>query len=750
MGEMATVQWGSSDTNPISITSAPGLQIAPAIADNGGTEFGVAWVADETITVKFFDEQGLPSAALPTTIVTDGVYGSSSTAATVADVQMSAGGVGGSGVVWEESAAGQPSLIQFRYIAETGLFGPELSVSATVAGVNQHDAAIAGYSKDDPTGRPNVEGSAVVWVESAIGNADQLNGQIVFQNIGVALDRRKDPIANPAAAGLDGRPPADPTGGGSNTQTVIGFGRDPSVAFADDGSTAITWVDASNVIHLRTYDDTGAQITDITVAGSVTAPAGKQHVLALVGGEIVIAWVADADPGAGVNQVVRYEVLAPGAAVGAFTVGPIQTVATDFPDNVAGLDFGMAALPDGGGFALTWNGLDAGHSAIFTSSFTAGGLAIDAKVFHAAADASGVATTGLVGDRIVAVYEDNSTPGDPGNISAQIYDTRTQANGADILPDGPGVSLIGDPVAGGGGGGGGGAANGAADVLVGTIGNDLIDGRLNADTLDGALGNDRIFASGGNDIIDGGGNSDLDAASGTLSDGTLLAHGGDTVVFTGNFTDDGIANDDYLITYDGPDNGTGIFTVTDLRASSPDGTDTIRNVEFFEFVQADGTHVSIRTTDLLDERPNVTPTGWGLTETGAGSLGTGTTPALEKVPDTDGFLVNDGPTSQPGHQFNPVIADSVGEFVGILWESDPTGSGDTFIRGQFLNVLAEPDTDTPLPNAVNVSDGVGIEFNPSIVYGGAHGGCVVDFVACEDGSELKYEINTNFMGPGTL
>ena len=215
---MATVQWGSSNTNPISITSAPGLQFAPAIADNGGAEFGVAWIADDTITVKFFDEQGLPSAALPTAIVTDGVYGSTSVVATVTDVHMSAGGVGGYGIVWEVSAVGQPSLIQFRYIAETGLFGPEISVSATATGVNQHDVAIAGYSKDDPTGRPNVEGFAVVWVESPIGNPDQANGQIVFQNIGVALDRRKDPIANPAAAGLDGRPPADPTGGGSNTQ----------------------------------------------------------------------------------------------------------------------------------------------------------------------------------------------------------------------------------------------------------------------------------------------------------------------------------------------------------------------------------------------------------------------------------------------------------------------------------------------------------------------------------------------------
>jgi RTX calcium-binding nonapeptide repeat (4 copies) len=399
---------------------------------------------------------------------------------------------------------------------------------------------------------------------------------------------------------------------------VIAFGRDPSVALADDGSTAITWVDASNNIHLRTYDDTGAQVTNITVAGAATVPAGKQHVLALVGGEIVIAWVADADPSAGLNQVVRYEVLAPGAAVGSFTVGPIQTVATDFPDDGAGLDFGMAALPDGGGFALSWNGLDAGHSAIFTSSFTAGGVAIDAKVFHGAADATGVATTGLIGDRLVAVYEDDSTPGDPSNISAQIFDTRTQPNGADILPPGPGeppnpgLVLIGDPPAGGGGGGGG-AAAGPPDVLVGTIGNDVIDGRLGADTLDGGLGNDVIVAGAGSDIIDGGGNTFVTAVGGTLADGTVLATGGDTVIFNGAFSNDGNdTNDDYSIIYTGPADGSGTFIVSDLRTGAPDGIDTIRHVEFFEFVTAEGVHETIRTSDLVGQAATITPvSGWG-------------------------------------------------------------------------------------------------------------------------------------------
>ena len=58
---MATVRWTS---NNLVINSAPGEQSAPAVADNGGVEFGVAWInPDGSINVNFFDEQGLPSAA---------------------------------------------------------------------------------------------------------------------------------------------------------------------------------------------------------------------------------------------------------------------------------------------------------------------------------------------------------------------------------------------------------------------------------------------------------------------------------------------------------------------------------------------------------------------------------------------------------------------------------------------------------------------------------------------------------------
>jgi hypothetical protein len=113
MHVMATVRWTSDN---IAINSAPGAQLTPAVADNGGVEFGVAWInaADGNINVNFFDEQGLPSAARTPAVVTDGVYAGTSAPASVSDVQIDAGGGLGYGVVWEEAAADQPTHSELR------------------------------------------------------------------------------------------------------------------------------------------------------------------------------------------------------------------------------------------------------------------------------------------------------------------------------------------------------------------------------------------------------------------------------------------------------------------------------------------------------------------------------------------------------------------------------------------------------------------------------------------------------------
>ncbi|WFU83849.1 M10 family metallopeptidase C-terminal domain-containing protein [Bradyrhizobium sp. CIAT3101] len=96
------------------------------------------------------------------------------------------------------------------------------------------------------------------------------------------------------------------------------------------------------------------------------------------------------------------------------------------------------------------------------------------------------------------------------------------------------------------------------DNATGGSGNDIIIGNAIANILKGGAGNDTITGGGGNDTIDGG-------------------PGTDTAVYSGSRANYGIAYNANSQT----------FTFTDLRSGSPDGTDTVTNVENFQF--ADGT-----------------------------------------------------------------------------------------------------------------------------------------------------------------
>ncbi|SFP69322.1 serralysin, partial [Bradyrhizobium sp. Ghvi] len=99
------------------------------------------------------------------------------------------------------------------------------------------------------------------------------------------------------------------------------------------------------------------------------------------------------------------------------------------------------------------------------------------------------------------------------------------------------------------------------DNATGGSGNDTIIGNAIANVLKGGGGNDTITGGGGNDTIDGGA-------------------GTDTAVYSGNQAN-------YNISYNST---THAFTIADLRSGSPDGTDTVTNVEYFQF--ADGTVAS--------------------------------------------------------------------------------------------------------------------------------------------------------------
>lgn len=131
------------------------------------------------------------------------------------------------------------------------------------------------------------------------------------------------------------------------------------------------------------------------------------------------------------------------------------------------------------------------------------------------------------------------------------------------------------------------------NTLTGGSGDDLIYGRGGDDTLFGMGGNDELRGGSGNDTAYGGAGDDL--VSGNTGHDTLFGEAGNDRVFggAGDDTLSGGAGDDVL--NGGDDTDTAVFTglrrdytVTQIDADSllitgPDGSDTVHNVEFFQF-----------------------------------------------------------------------------------------------------------------------------------------------------------------------
>jgi Ca2+-binding RTX toxin-like protein len=106
---------------------------------------------------------------------------------------------------------------------------------------------------------------------------------------------------------------------------------------------------------------------------------------------------------------------------------------------------------------------------------------------------------------------------------------------------------------------------GDGHIAAGNIANALLYQGNPASLIENAIGgsgNDMIVGNAANNKLTGGhGNDTLDGSTGT-----------DTAVYSGN-------SSDYSVLH----NANGSWTVADLRAGSPDGTDTLRNIEYLQF-----------------------------------------------------------------------------------------------------------------------------------------------------------------------
>ncbi|MBK5949930.1 hypothetical protein CH339_17680 [Rhodobium orientis] len=130
------------------------------------------------------------------------------------------------------------------------------------------------------------------------------------------------------------------------------------------------------------------------------------------------------------------------------------------------------------------------------------------------------------------------------------------------------------------------------DVVVGNGDDDYVQGNAGKDTVRGDEGNDTVRGGDGNDVLDGGSGNDTlygDGGDDSISGGD----GADTVVFTGTWAD-----------YDITVNPDGSYTISDTRAGSPDGVDTVYgDVETFAFSDGHGGVVRIAYADVPNDAP---------------------------------------------------------------------------------------------------------------------------------------------------
>jgi|GEM_PF-5089368 len=144
-------------------------------------------------------------------------------------------------------------------------------------------------------------------------------------------------------------------------------------------------------------------------------------------------------------------------------------------------------------------------------------------------------------------------------------------------------------------------SHGGNDTLIGGEGDDTIFGGDGDDSIIGGTGNDILYGEYGpeNEACDLLSNTDLcydeamgdDTIEGGAGNDTIYGGSGtDTVVFLGNLSD-------YVITFNEEDD---TYVVKDIRDESPDGTNTVTQVEYFDFNDVD-VDVTTFSRDALEQ-----------------------------------------------------------------------------------------------------------------------------------------------------
>ncbi|MBO1075021.1 calcium-binding protein [Roseomonas marmotae] len=624
------------------------LESAPAVADNSGENFGIAYrsttvpvagqPAVQSIRFQAFDHVlGPLDEILPGPVTMDDGRGN-----ILSGPSITGWGDGFAAVWQEQAAAGEPILLKARVTGPVGLVGGEFALSipaGSLPNFRQHSVTLTPHEKilgpdpADPDRDLTAIGFTAVWVEEA----DGLPPTIRMQRFELVPNALGEPTAV-AAAGAD----AEAGTTNDNGTTTIGQGINPSAVMLHDGEMAIIWTSADGQrLHGQVRSATDGQPMpppalqlDAALAGHQIVPGHAPHLVSLGAGNFGVFWVAVKDGAAAPTDLVikgQTYVLADGAAT--WVPGVIRTI-VDLPEGSYNGQFNVTGLGEANEGGVVSFGTTDGR--ILMQSFDGNGVPPATPAYESVLDAAGgngqhsLAT--LVSDRAVVV-----TQNEFGDLVAQMVDTRT-----------PGQKIVGDRVRPDG------RVDERPDLIVGTIGDDTVvadrgdtrNGRSDTDTVHAGMGNDILYGGGDNDLLDGGDGADVAAYR--------------------------TSRERYSVTL----NGDGSYTVRDMRLTNggrdpgPDGEDRINAVEQLAFGATIGTApagdaLSLQNTvrvsmDLFYQAlplptpsvPEGTPQPWGLDSTG-------------------GFTVNVGPgLGDPtvGAQTSP-IAVAMEESFGFVWQS---------------------------------------------------------------------------------
>ncbi len=242
----------------------------------------------------------------------------------------------------------------------------------------------------------------------------------------------------------------------------------------------------------------------------------------------------------------------------------------DMPGN---LDLQAVTISSVEELNFNYMGMPMPGQVIFTSAQFGSGLLSNALVVRGSWGSNDIVVNLVSGDSSFDAsawtFPTNDPEGDTSGTATSMWGAYTYTNPAKPDYDTKNVGTPTEPTLGGWAAGVvyENGVPGDTVTLNGSAGNNAITGTIVADILRGGDGDDTLTGGAGNDTVDGGVGS------------------ADRVVLSGS-------RSDYTITLDA-----GIYSITDNRAGSADGTDQVSNVETFAFSNATYTAAQLLSGD---------------------------------------------------------------------------------------------------------------------------------------------------------